>query len=427
MKNLDSIPFSENLGALASLSTTAVSNPPSLDKLACFFGSRKSIVNPPTLLEICGLSHRESVYSRILAFLLDTTEAHCFGLLFLHALISAYDDKRRQDQSKTPDADRDIAHKVGPTETVECEVVTFNDNRIDILLESSELVICIENKINASLYNDLCDYREYGEERARPENKLFVGIVLAPRHFEAEILKSSEFVCVTYSELADNVRSSIGEYVNRENAQFHYLLFDFLEQSKRLYEGHSMSEDELEFLDFWTDNEDVVQHVLDQQSALRKRIPVTVSSFLETLKKELEQGEFEIFREPDIASRTICFFDLDIYEEFRWDSRELYLDIGFTPLTITFTLSKAKNAKTDLLSRIVRGLNERQDLRFCPSDPRSYEYEPSPNDSFGSPLKDEEYTKAMAFTLKLLRRIAEECESIKSSPDSQISSLLALR
>lgn len=322
-----------------------------------------------------------------------------------------------------------MVDRVGPTENVECEAVTFKGKRIDILLELPELVICIENKINAKLDNDLCNYQEHCGRLAKPENKAFVGIVLAPRRLDDRILKSSRFVSITYTELVEKIRLSMGEYMARENTKFHYLLFDFIEQSRRLNGEHSMLEEEdLEFLEFWTKNPDTVQFVLDRHATIQKNLFDTVSSFRETLKKELNQNsEFKIYREPNISNRTVCYFDLDIYREFRFPERELYLDVSFTPLTVEFSLSKAQNAKTDLLSNVVDGLRERQKFTFSDIRKHPYKVESSSSEPFGSPLKVAEYANVVKHTLEILRGIASECDLIASNPDPQIKSLVASR
>ena len=97
----------------------------------------------PTLLEIAGFPHWENVCSNILAFFLDTEQAHGFGPLFVRSILEAYRSRCRQDWLEGVPYPEDV----GAADAVEREVMTGNGKRIDILVHCADFRICIENKI----------------------------------------------------------------------------------------------------------------------------------------------------------------------------------------------------------------------------------------------------------------------------------------
>ena len=106
-------------------------------------------------MDIAGFPQWENVYSNILAFFLDTGEAHRFGSLFIQSILAAYQDK-------CPDAwpGKDLRPDIDfETEKVEREAATATGKRIDLLVECSEFVVCIENKIWSGLHNELGEYQ----------------------------------------------------------------------------------------------------------------------------------------------------------------------------------------------------------------------------------------------------------------------------
>jgi len=94
------------------------------------------VERPRTFMEIAGYPHYENVCSNILAFFLDPEEPHGLGTLMLDALANA-------------GGRSDANEGVGGSVSVEREVGTEAGNRIDILIESDDRIVLIENKIYA--------------------------------------------------------------------------------------------------------------------------------------------------------------------------------------------------------------------------------------------------------------------------------------
>jgi hypothetical protein len=105
-----------------------------------------------TFMEVAGIERREVYISRILAFFLDSREDHGLGDLWVRSLLTAVSDT---DARFDPDA-----LQTSPSSS-SIEVVTANvrrNLRIDVVVETPELVVGVENKIGASFYNDLAAY-----------------------------------------------------------------------------------------------------------------------------------------------------------------------------------------------------------------------------------------------------------------------------
>ena len=201
---------------------------------------------PPTLMEIAGFPRRENVYSNILAFLFDTQEVHGFEQLFIRSLMAAYRHRCPAGWPKGPDEESDQT-----TESVEREVRTRSDKRIDILIKCMDCVVCIENKFWSPLHNDLDDYRRHCEALCDGDGNRVVGIVLSPYRVKDPSLDLCRFVSITYAELVAELRQRMGGHIGSRNTKYQYLLFDFLEQLSRNSRTNTMTDDQRKFLDFW--------------------------------------------------------------------------------------------------------------------------------------------------------------------------------
>lgn len=92
------------------------------------------VERPRTFMEIAGYPHYENVCSNILAFFMDPEESHRLETLVLDALASA---------GNIAAADEGVGGSV----SVEREIVTDAGNRIDILIESDDRAILIEQDL----------------------------------------------------------------------------------------------------------------------------------------------------------------------------------------------------------------------------------------------------------------------------------------
>ncbi len=208
-----------------------------------------------TFLEIAGIQSKEVYISRILEFFLDANEHHPFGNIFVRSFHNLYGAKSEKGNKKEQESSKYV--KVVDTHT---EYKTNNNKRIDILVETDNYVLAIENKIYAGLYNDLEDYKKTATDVARgiigkdadavseeggkdvPEEdaKEVVCVVLAPfamSKVDQEKIKKEDFVFITYEELFNEVIKHFNEVdVYHKNKHFLYmqLFYDLFRTIKNL-------------------------------------------------------------------------------------------------------------------------------------------------------------------------------------------------
>jgi hypothetical protein len=164
------------------------------------------------LLDIAGFPRWENVISNLLAFYLKKDEEHKFGTLFIKSLLEAYNSL-----SKDTDTTKLCENLYDESDySVEREFTTKSGKRIDILLKcDTEWAIIIENKIDASLYNDLTDYWDFDVEINHK-----IGVVLSLNPMDTS---KTNFVNITHQELIDKVNTNLHNYFL--NADDRHLMF----------------------------------------------------------------------------------------------------------------------------------------------------------------------------------------------------------
>ena len=257
---------------------------------------------PPTLMEIAGFPHWENVYSNILAFLLDTQEAHGFEQLFIRSLMAAY---RRHCPAGWPMEGLD-PESVHATESVEREVRTDSDKRIDILIKCMDCVICIENKIWARLPNDLGDYREHCKKLSNGDPNRVVGIVLSPYRVTDPSLDACHFVSITYGDLVAEVRRHLGGHIGFRNTKYQYLLFDFLEQINRLSRTNTMTDAKRKFLDFWRKNKEKIDNIQSNCDELLDDAKKMAEAHLRQCMEQLTEEGKKSLQDVDLERQDRC-------------------------------------------------------------------------------------------------------------------------
>lgn len=98
---------------------------------------------PKPMLRILGSARAEQTWNTLLAYFLDPSQPHGFGT----ALLKAFLDKVEQ----VTDDEIDYYHRDIERVTVETEVTSPRNNRLDILIRApDEWFVCIESKVDAS-------------------------------------------------------------------------------------------------------------------------------------------------------------------------------------------------------------------------------------------------------------------------------------
>lgn len=215
------------------------------------------VERPPTFMEIAGYPHYENVCSNILAFFMDPNESHGFGPLILDALARVSDIAA---------ADRGGIGNV----SIEREVITDSGNRIDILIESDERAILIENKIYANVSNPFGDYANFLNRRT-PEG-------LAKHKLLLTLYPTDEgsnwgFTNLTYTNFVQEIRKLLGVYTSNADVRHLTLFLDFLNTLENLQKGSRMNSEFVKLLSEQTDAaENLFMKLTEFRKELRKKV-----------------------------------------------------------------------------------------------------------------------------------------------------------
>ena len=158
----------------------------------------------PNIFQILNITKREIRHSYFLSWLLDPNESHGLGDVFLKRFL-------REVFSSDKFEGMDLS-----SVKVYCEWREHNDTserRIDILIETTNIVVCIENKIDSGEHsNQLAAYKRIVEDRFSEHECFFV--YLTPDGIES---KNDSYEPVSYGFIRkslDGILTDCGESLN---------------------------------------------------------------------------------------------------------------------------------------------------------------------------------------------------------------------
>lgn len=170
---------------------------------------------PPTFLEISGYPHYENVISNILAFYIEQNPQG-IGLCLLSSIFDV------------------LGETVSDYEEIEVkevnrELPTSNNKRIDIVIETNQYLIAIENKIWHKIDNPFEEYVHHikqliGESEEEKESK-FILLTLKKKNYSKKEL--IDFKQISYEELFKALEKRLSEVEtnNYEEDFAKYLIF----------------------------------------------------------------------------------------------------------------------------------------------------------------------------------------------------------
>src|SRR5699024_6639673 len=130
--------------------------------------------------EIMKVHKSEVPFANLLGFFFRPKESHRLGTYFLEALLKTPCYKILDDDGSSlpvnlhPELKTRVDNLKQEDIEVELEYRTAEDNRIDILIDAPEFVVCIEFKINHELNNPLQDYVNYVRKTYPNKRHFFV-------------------------------------------------------------------------------------------------------------------------------------------------------------------------------------------------------------------------------------------------------------
>ncbi|SOC41001.1 PDDEXK-like family protein [Ureibacillus acetophenoni] len=190
----------------------------------------KKFVRPKrekTVFSIGGRGHYENPISDVLAFFLDPNEEHQFDTLFLSSFIKVVGKEFESVEASQ-------------IEKIEREVVTHSGNRIDLIVESENWVLIIENKIYHSLLNPLEDYEDYIKMKYPHKQPIFALLSIN------EISNiPPNWTSVLYYDFISEIKKQAGPYMfNGNSAKWSFFMKDYLLNIEELI-GESKVDKEL--------------------------------------------------------------------------------------------------------------------------------------------------------------------------------------
>jgi len=207
-----------------------------------------------TFMQVLGYPHYENVCSNILSFFFNTNESHGFQYLFAHTLLECI---RPLNHKKTYHVDN-----------IERECITQKHNRIDIVFETEDMVIGIENKVYHNVNNDLADYATYIKERADKRGKEALCVLLSLRD-NIDIVNGTSFANVTYKTFIERLKANMGAYLLTANPKWVTFLFDFVKTLEELQGEVAMDKD---LVNFFNKNKSDIDALLAAKASLLKSL-----------------------------------------------------------------------------------------------------------------------------------------------------------
>lgn len=247
---------------------------PEIDKILNEFEKIPKTLRQLTYLEICKYPyHRfEEVCSRLLCFYLSPQNEHGFQDLFLQSLLKL----------------------IAPAKTFYLQFEKVNviseenaeGKRLDILIYSDKFAIGIENKITASLYNPLAIYKKRIEKYNKDN---FFGIVLSLNKLSREeiaVVKTNEFIHLTYSDYFKSLKANISSFINSSNEKNLPFLNDFIKTIENMNNKETINK---ELTDYFYDNSKNIDQLIELYNQSNLQILEIQKEKIRELKDKISQ------------------------------------------------------------------------------------------------------------------------------------------
>ena len=260
------------------------------------FESLPSILKSESIFDIAGYPHYENVCSNILAFYLNQNNEHGLGNLLFSSLMNlAGGSESHQDNMQ-----------------INREVSTSKVGRLDIVIETDNQIIGIENKIFHHLNNDLADYSDSIDEWAKPNQLDTVKIILSIRRE----IESSGFICVTYEEFWAKIREKLGSYITTSSQKWVLYLVDFMSTIEKL-NGDNMEIDKND--QFFINNEERVNALLNARNKFISKLNSKVRELADLTQK------------PDKCERQWIYAKSCLVHDFTLSGHSMAFDLYISP------------------------------------------------------------------------------------------------
>lgn len=291
------------------------------------FESLPDTLKSESIFDIAGYPHYENVCSNILAFYLNPNNEHGLGNLLLSSLMKL--------------AGGNESHQVNIQ--INREVSTHKGGRLDLVIETDNQIVGIENKIFHHLNNDLIDYSDSIDEWAKKNQLDVVKIILSTR----EEQESSGFVCITYDKFWSKIRERLGNYASTSSQKWLLYLVDFMSSIEKL-NGENMEIDKND--EFFIKNDERVNALLNDRNKFITKLNSKVRELFEKIEK------------PDSCEKQWIYAKSCLVHEFKLSDHSIVFDLYISPkgweLQLFGRNQKSQSHLSELFS--ISPLSERQ-------------------------------------------------------------------
>ena len=252
---------------------------------------------PQNLFDIGSIIYSENIISNWYSFFFDTEEEHKLSNLFLNSLIELINENLRPEDEIEMDG---------------CSVIreySTGKGFIDLVIydgdeEDFNSAIIIENKINASLNNDLNDY--FTSIKVRDKK---VGIVLSLNEIKVD---DNNFQNITHYKLSKRVKENLSSFLLKASDKHLLYLKDFLETIEYISKPLEMDED----IKFYIKNIEKINKLIEIKDKAEQYIvdsisrEITKSDYLQWSRKNKDSITLSVI---DSNLRVYIFYT-DIFE-----------------------------------------------------------------------------------------------------------------
>jgi hypothetical protein len=285
----------------------------------------------PTYIQIAGFPRWENVWSNIICFFLNNKYHEMNGFL-INCFQKCLND----------------FPELGNVHIAEREVYTESGKRIDILVETENYCFFIENKIDASLNNDLDDYLMYCKNRSEINQKEHFGVVLG----REEAKNVGNIYYINYKELLVHIRGNINKILFSSENKYLLYFIDFIETVSKVMEGN-MGLD-LDFYKLYMNEDGKVKNILKRHSELKDYRLSLVRKYVEFLRRNFEhmvsnQNHIHPYKPEGSDVTTTAVFHMKSFN----NSSHLIVSIICSLENLIISIKKLNSQEDKILESII--------------------------------------------------------------------------
>ena len=278
-----------------------------------------------TFMDVSGYPHYENVSSNILSFFFNPKEEHQLNYLVINSFIKVLIFKNINIELM----------KENEVVNIEREYTTLKGNRIDIVIHNENYVIGIENKLDASIYNDLEDYSNTLNKLNKNSKKVLLSL-----HDNSKKLKESKFVNVTYQEFFNQLKKDLSNY--QSNNKWFIFLNEFIKNLEN-YEGEIMMEKEI--INWLSNNKEKLIELDKIREIADKCLEKKEEELKKLLEDKLQSNCIKIWKGKNEAT---CYID---------SPKKYHVDANLTPEGWRIGLFSWTASKNNEIQQIIRNSN----------------------------------------------------------------------